>query len=123
MNRKTTPLALALALAFFASAGHANDVVEIQLRGHYFAEPATVRITVVIEPDEKNRLLRIEADGERFYRASELVLSGAGEARVHNVMFKNLPAGSYELRAGVFSSDELRGMATEEVIVTGAGGR
>ena len=58
-------------------AGHAKEVVEILLRGHYYVEPATVQITVAVEPDEKNRALRIEADGERLFRASELSLEGA----------------------------------------------
>ena len=126
MDRKIVALALPVAL-FLATAspqvGHASDVVEIQLRGHYFSEPATVQITVVVEPDEENRMLRIEADGERFYRASELTLSGAEGQRLHSLVFKNLPAGSYELRAEVFSADALRGQATQELVVTGSGGR
>ena len=39
--------------------GHAKEVVEILLRGHYFVEPATVQITVAVEPHAKNRSLRI----------------------------------------------------------------
>ena len=124
MNQTPARLAFAFALASLAAPiGHAADVVEIQLRGHYFAEPATVQITVVVEPDEQNRMLRIEADGDRFYRASELTLSGQEDPRVHSLVFRNLPAGSYELRAAVFSTTELRGQAMQEVVVTGTGGR
>ena len=106
-----------------ARPGHANDVVEILLRGHYFVEPATVQITVAVEPDAKNRSLRIEADGERLFRASQLTLGGASEKRLHAVEFKNLPAGNYLLRAEVLGANDVRGMAEQELVVTGAGMR
>jgi hypothetical protein len=103
--------------------GFAGDVVEIRLRGHYFSEPATVQITVAVEPDAANRVLRVEADGDRLYRATELTLQGETDKRLHTVEFKNLPAGAYELRAEVLSVDHVRGMATQELLVSGAGGR
>lgn len=103
--------------------GQAKEVVEILLRGHYYVEPATVQITVAVEPDAKNRSLRIEADGERLFRASELVLDGAEEKRIHAVEFKNLPAGNYVLRAEVLGAGDVRGMAEQELVVSGAGMR
>jgi hypothetical protein len=101
--------------------GSAADVVEILLQGSYFSEPATVSLTVAVEPHEANRSLWIEADGEDLYRASEITLSGATEKRLHSIAFKNLTAGHYLLRAAVRSSSGVRGMATREVVVTGAG--
>lgn len=111
--------------ALLASAGaipgDAFDVVEIRLRGRYFIEPATVRILVAVEPDAENRVLRIEADGESMYRSSDVTLSGAGEKRLHSVEFKNLPAGHYMLRAEVRSAHEVRGSASQGLVVTGSG--
>jgi len=101
----------------------AGEIVEIRLRGHYFAEPATVQVTVAVEPDAANRVLRVEADGDRLYRSTEVELSGDADKRVHTVEFKNLPAGAYELRAEVLSSDKVRGMATQELVVSGLGGQ
>jgi len=106
-----------------AVCGDAAEVVEIRLRGRYFMEPATVHITVAVEPDEANRVLRIEADGDTVFRASDLSLSGATEKRMHAIQFKNLPAGTYTLRAQVMSSEKVRGMAEQELIVSGAGVR
>jgi hypothetical protein len=103
--------------------GGARDVVEIRLYGHYFAEPATVRITVAVEPDAENRALRIEADSGDLFRASDITLDGADEKRLHSLEFKNLPAGYYTLRAEVRSSTAVRGMAMQEVVVTGSGVR
>ena len=103
--------------------GDASEVVEIHLRGRYFMEPATVHITVAVEPDEANRVLRIEADGDQVFRASDLALSGASEKRMHLLQFKNLPAGSYVLRAQVYSADDMRGQAEQRLLVTGSGMR
>ena len=108
-------------LSATAMSGSAADVVEIHLYGHYYSEPATVRIVVAVEPDEANRLLRIEADGDRMFRATEVTLDGLAEKRMHNVEFKNLPAGLYELRAAVMSATDVRGMATQELEVMGGG--
>jgi hypothetical protein len=106
-----------------ALTGRAADLVEIRMNGHYFSEPATVRLLVTVEPDKDNRTLRIEADGDRLFRSSEVNLDGLSEKRLHTVEFKNLPAGSYEVRAEVLSAKEVRGMATQELMVMGSGDR
>jgi hypothetical protein len=106
-----------------STAGSAGQVVELRLRGYYYSAPATVFMTVAIEPDDQNTMLRVEADGDRFYRSSELALSGASEKRIHSVEFRNLPEGSYTLRAEVRSKREIRGQATQELTVTGVGGQ
>ena len=103
--------------------GHANEVVEILLRGRYFVEPATVQVTVAVEPDAQNRSLRIEADGERLFRASQLTLDGASEKKMHSVEFMNLPAGNYTLRAQVLGAEDVLGKAEQQLVVSGAGMR
>jgi hypothetical protein len=100
---------------------NANNVVEITLHGHYFSEPATVRFIVAVEPNADNRKLRIEADSGEMFRASEVTLMGADEKRLHTFTFKNLSAGNYTLRAQVLSSNDVRGTATNEMVVTGMG--
>lgn len=123
MKRRTTIWMTAAVLLLTAGnmPGHAGDVVDIVLHGHYFSEPATVRLMVAIEPDADNRSLRIEADSTDMLRASEVMLSGANEKRLHSFIFKNLPAGYYTVRAEVRSSTAVRGTAMREVVVTGAG--
>ena len=115
---------IALTAALIGTAalhGIAGEIVEIRLRGHYFAAPATVQVTVAVEPDQANRVLRVEADGDRLYRSTEVELSGDTDKRLHTVEFKNLPAGAYELRAEVLSTDKVRGMASQELVVSGLG--
>jgi hypothetical protein len=110
-------------LASLMAIGNAGEVVQIRLRGHFFAEPATVQITVAVEPAADHRVLRIAADGERYFRASELTLEGEKGKRLHTVEFKNLPAGDYMLLAEVRSTDEILGKATQQLVVTSSGGR
>jgi len=104
-----------------ATRGDARDVVEIRLHGRYFIEPATVRILIAVEPDAENRALLIEADGDQLYRSSELALTGATDKRLHSIEFRNLPAGAYTLRAQVKSSHDIRGSASQDLVVTGSG--
>ena len=97
----------------------AGSVLDITLRGAYFSEPATVQLTVAVEPNDANRTLKIEAESEGMYRSSEISLSGANEKRLHQMMLRNLPAGHYELRAEVRSSMGVRGVAKRELVVIG----
>jgi hypothetical protein len=107
----------AAAILATASAPGAQDVVELRIRGRYFSDPATVRITVAVEPNADNRTLRVEADGDRLYRSSEVVLEGENGKKIHTVEFKNLPAGYYTIRAEVLSRAQIRGAAEELVVV------
>lgn len=102
------------------SLGSAKEVVEMRLPGHYYNEPATVQIIVSVEPDERNRVLRLEADGESFFRSTEQALSGAGEKRTHVIEFRSLPAGNYTVRAQVLAGGEdVRGSAVQQLVVAG----
>jgi hypothetical protein len=124
VKRTAACLSLTIALmTVFVISATAREIVQIRLRGHYYAEPATVRITVAVEPAADHRALIIEADGERYFRSSAVTLAGEREKRLHSVEFKNLPAGSYILRAQVRSAADVLATATQDLIVTGVGGR
>lgn len=119
MNHRRLPPVVAIAAVILVTAVTAGrQVVEIRLRGHYFPEPATVRMTVAVEPHQQNRLLRIEADGDAMYRATEVELAGDTDKRLHLVEFRNLMAGNYVLRAEVLSNSGVLGQATQGLVVT-----
>jgi hypothetical protein len=109
--------ATAAAICLGAAPPAAQDVVEIRLRGRFFNDPATVRITIAVQPNAENRALRIEADGDMMYRSSEVLLEGEHDKRIHTVEFKNLPAGQYTIRAAVLSTEEVRGAAEDFLVV------
>jgi hypothetical protein len=118
----TRSLALIIpVLALTGSVGSAKDNVEIRLNGRFFAEPATVQLVVAIEPNAENRRLRVEADGDSMFAATEIELAGANEQRLHTVEFKNLSAGGYTLRAQVLSNSSVRSQAEQEIMVAGDG--
>jgi hypothetical protein len=115
-------IALILPLvALTGSVGSAKDNVEIRLTGRFFAEPATIQLVVAVEPDAANRTLRVEADGDNMFCATEIQLAGAREQRLHTVEFKNLSAGGYTLRAQVRSTSSVRSQAEQEIMVAGDG--
>ena len=97
----------------------AKEIVEIRLRGHFFPAPATIPITVAVEPGADNRSLIVEADSDDYYRSSMIELDGEREKRLHTVEFKSLPAGEYVLRAQVRSKTDVLGTAVNELVVTG----
>ena len=100
----------------------AKEIVEIRLRGQFWAAPATVPIVVAVEPGASNRALLVEADGEDYYRSSEVELDGEKEKRLHTIEFKSLPAGAYVLRAEVRSETKILGASEQKLLVTGARG-
>jgi len=81
--------------------------------------PATVRVTVKVEPDGRNRGLMVEADSQDFYSSSEITLDGNESSRTQRFEFKNLPPGRYEIRATVERNDGNRQMANAEYLVSG----
>jgi hypothetical protein len=61
-------------------------------------EPGAVRITTLVEPDERNRELVIEVESGLHFRSSTTQLDGDRSPRAHALWMKNLPAGLYEVR-------------------------
>jgi hypothetical protein len=99
----------------------AKDNVEIRISGHFFAEPATIQMIIAVEPNSENRTLRVEADGDNMFCATELSLAGDKEQRLHTIQFKNLAAGEYTLRAQVLSNSSVRSQTEQGIMVTGDG--
>jgi hypothetical protein len=118
--RTTILTAVILAVASMAAPrSPAKDLVEIRVHGHYFSAPATIPVTVAVEPGASNRALMVEVDGDNYYRSSGKDLEGEKEKRLHVMEFRNLPAGRYALRARVMSKNGVLGTAVEGLLVTG----
>jgi hypothetical protein len=118
VNRVIAAIILVSALVLSSIAVDANNPVEIRVNGRYYTEPATVSVIVAVEPNARNRVLRLEADGEEMFRSSEIELAGDAEQYLHTIQFKNLAGGNYMLRAEVLSSsDSVIAMAEEPLTV------
>src|SRR5262245_41114169 len=59
--------------------------------------PASVRVRTTIEANASNRGLRVVTESDSFFRASQIPLDGDRAPRTNDIMFKDLPAGEYEV--------------------------
>lgn len=97
----------ATALATVLATGpRAATPLEIRVPGYFYTEPASVLVTVSVEPEAENRMLRIEMDGDRMFRSTDVSLEGADDAKIHTIQFKNLPSGSYTVRARLLAAND-----------------
>ena len=117
--RKTALTGLILILIAASPRVPAKELIEIRIRGYYFPAPATIPVTVAVEPGADNRALIVEVDGDEYYRSSGKDLDGEHEKRLHTLEFRNLPAGRYALRARVMSKSAVLGSAVGGLVVTG----
>src|SRR6185369_12104409 len=118
-DRIVSVLLITGALAASSSlTGNAARVVEFRLHAHFLAAPATVRMTIVVEPDPANRTLRVQIDGDNMFSSTEVALEGDAAKRFHDIQFKNVPEGHYFLQATVLSAAAVRGEARAELDVT-----
>ena len=62
-------------------------------------------IQAFIQPDARNRAVSFEIDSDRFYTRSVAELEGERAARVKQVTFQSVPAGSYEVRVTLLGTD------------------
>jgi hypothetical protein len=111
-------LAIILAVAFITCApAIASEPVQIRMSGVYYTAPATVRMIVAVAPDSRNRVLRVEGDGDEMFQSSEIALDGEQEARLYSIEFKNLSEGNYIVRAEVRARDGVIGHASAQMRV------
>ena len=92
-----------LAIGVFAAAAavtlHGGESVKIAVSPAYAIAPANLRVRVRLEPSAENRTLEIVADGETFYRSSEIDLQGERAPATLEFAFRNVPGGSYQVSA------------------------
>lgn len=67
--------------------------------------PADLFIYVSVARRSDNRILRVTAESEDFFRSSDTQLDGEFSARVTVVRFRELPPGGYEIRAELIVSN------------------
>lgn len=63
------------------------------------------RVKVLVARNERNRSLVWEVDGPNYYRSSAMELDGASSPRSYFFTMRDLPAGSFEVRASVRRND------------------
>jgi hypothetical protein len=85
---------------------------------HYAFAPATLRLSVRIQPVDTDRRVIVILDGPTFYRSSEWEVEGASAPRAFQPwLIEGLPAGEYAISATVGSVGKIRASAETSVLV------
>jgi len=84
--------------------------------------PAFVRVQAIVERDASNRLLRIIAESDTFYRSSDIQLDGASGPLVSVLEFPSLPSGTYQVTGILVGTSGRRAAATKVVRVQSSPG-
>jgi hypothetical protein len=61
--------------------------------------PGHLVVETLVEPDPSNKSIQVTAESPDFYRSSEVQLEGGAAPRKNTFEFRNLPIGTYEIRA------------------------
>lgn len=75
--------------------------LRVQSPGRFAHEPADWWVRVWVQPATDDRWIEIAADGTSLYRSIGYGLAGAKAPRVHQVWFRDLPGGCFELTAEI----------------------
>ena len=109
-----------IALAVLPANG--GQTVTLKVTPEKSFAPASVVIRARIEPSAGNRALAIIADGENFYRSSEIPLEGEQAPKTFELSLKDLPGGEYGIYAVLLdASGRERGRAYQEASVLAPG--
>jgi hypothetical protein len=86
----------------------ANEPLKMSVSPAVSYAPAHLIVRAMIEAVPQNRRLRIVAESDDFYRASEVELDGDKAARTNTFEFRSLPSGSYQVTAILLDADGRR---------------
>jgi hypothetical protein len=79
---------------------------------------ASIRLRVLVEHDATNRLLELTADSGDFYQASAIELDGEEAPRINEVVFRDMPQGTYEIVVRLLDQEgRVRAMARGTVVI------
>lgn len=119
-RRHLAQLCGGLVLALATPPLGAEEALAIRVTPHTAFAPATVSVTVTVEPDADNRTLLVEDDSDQYFRSSLISLEGDQAARTYVLVFRGLPPGQHRIVAVVRGSRELRGTVRSTVTVIGS---
>jgi hypothetical protein len=104
-----------VAIASTAPIG-ATESVSLDVSPAVSFAPAEVRIRIRVEPDATNRVMKVVADSDSFYRSSTIQLDGDQAPLTTQLKFRGLPRGEYDITATVIGSDgKTQGLAHRRV--------
>ena len=115
------PILLLLAAVGMAAGGSSR--LSIKVSPAQALAPAFVRIQATVHPDAENRALRVVAQSDDFYRATEIQIEGDRGPSVRVVEFPGLPSGLYHVDVFLLGSVGQRAAASALVRVASSPGQ
>jgi len=111
-------LILSGVMLFNAVAANAGERLSVRVSPALAHAPADIIVYVTLERNAENRLLRVSAESDDFFRSSEVTLDGEDNARVMILHFLQLPPGAYSVTVDVKGvNGQTKGRARCEVNV------
>ena len=111
--------AVAAVLAALSSAAplNADEPITVSVYPTVAVARGTARVRIFVERNDQNRWLNWEVDGPEYYRSSQAQLDGAEAPRSWFYEIKDLPEGSYAIRATVRRSNNSEAVARTSITV------
>jgi hypothetical protein len=120
MRRRLLVLLVAIISTLSVASGIAADNrLRIEVSPAVSTAPAAVTIRAYVTPDATNRALQVVADSGEFYRSSILPLDGANAALITEMIYRDLPSGTYEVSVALVAAGGGRTVDKRQVRVTG----
>jgi len=120
MRTATATLACVCLLGF---SGQSGERLTVRLTPPVDVAPAVLTVRTTIERSSDNRMLEVAVESPDYLRSSQLSLDGDRAARTHLLVFRDLPAGRYEITATVSGDHGPLAAATRWFQATNSGGR
>ena len=104
----TNRFAVAVAAGVLAGTMHlsADEAISLLVRPAVTTLNDETRLRVLVARNDMNRALVLEVDGPGYYRSSTIEMAGASSPRSYFFTIRDLPAGSFEVRAAVRRNDD-----------------
>jgi hypothetical protein len=94
-TRFTLAAATTIGLLLASHSIGAEEKLIIRVTPNVSSAPSTVVVKATVPRSPDNRLLRIEAESETFFRSSDVELDGDKAPLITEIRFPNLPGGEY----------------------------
>lgn len=104
-TRMKTALVVSAMVGLGTLHGDATQRLNIRVAPAVSSAPAVIQIYVGVQPRAENRLLRVSAESEDFFRSSEAQLDGEQSARMITFTFRGMPEGDYQVSAQLIGSN------------------
>jgi hypothetical protein len=110
-----------LAAGVLAGSMHlsADEAISITVRPAVASVKGSAQLKVLVARNDSNRALIWEVDGPNYYRSSTMELEGAASPRSYFFTLRDLPAGSFEVRATVRRNDNSEAFDHSHIRVVG----